>query len=56
MVLVNASVLDSRGRPISGLTRDNSRLYESHAQKPITWFSKGQTPVSMMIVFATRAA
>ena len=49
MVLVNSSVLDSQGRPI----RDNSRLYESHAQKPITWFSKGQTPVSMMIVFDT---
>jgi VWFA-related protein len=53
MVLVNASVLDSRGRPISGLTRDNFRLYESHAEKPIAWFSEDQTPVSMVIVFDT---
>jgi Ca-activated chloride channel homolog len=53
MVLVNASVLDSRGRPISGLTRDNFRLYESHAEMPITWFSEDQTPVSMVIVFDT---
>jgi len=53
MVLVNASVLDSRGRPISGLTRDNFRLYESHAEKAITWFSEDQTPVSMVIVFDT---
>jgi hypothetical protein len=44
MVLVNASVLDSRGRPISGLIRDNLRLYESHAEKPIAWFSEDQTP------------
>jgi VWFA-related protein len=53
MVLVNASVLDSRGRPISGLTRDNFRLYESHAERPIAWFNEDQTPVSMVIVFDT---
>jgi Ca-activated chloride channel family protein len=53
MVLVNASVLDSRGRPISGLIRDNLRLYESHAEQPIAWFSEDQTPVSVVIVFDT---
>jgi Ca-activated chloride channel family protein len=53
MVLVNASVLDSRGRPIAGLTKDNFRLFENHAEKRIDWFSEDQTPVSMVIVFDT---
>jgi Ca-activated chloride channel homolog len=53
MVLVNASVVDSHGRPIPGLTRENFRLFESHAEKKIAWFSEDQTPVSMVIVFDT---
>jgi VWFA-related protein len=53
MVLVNASVVDSRGRPISGLTRENFRLFESHAEKKIAWFSEDQAPLSMLIVFDT---
>ncbi|MGA2182796.1 MAG: VWA domain-containing protein [Bryobacteraceae bacterium] len=53
MVLVNASVVDSRGRPISGLSKENFRLFENHAEKKIAWFSEDQAPVSMVIVFDT---
>jgi len=53
MVLVNASVVDSRGRPIPGLTKENFRLFENHAEKQIAWFSEDQTPVSMVVVFDT---
>ncbi len=51
MVLVNASVVDSQGRPISGLPRESFRLFENHTEKKIAWFSEDQTPVSMVIVF-----
>jgi Ca-activated chloride channel family protein len=53
MVLVNTSVVDSHGRPIAGLTKDNFRLFESHREKKIAWFSEDQAPVSMVIVFDT---
>ena len=53
MVLVNASVVDAHGRPISGLRKENFRLFENHAEKKISWFSEDQAPVSMMIVFDT---
>jgi VWFA-related protein len=53
MVLVNASVVDSHGRPIPGLNKENFRLFENHAEKQISWFSEDRTPVSMVIVFDT---
>jgi VWFA-related protein len=53
MVLVNATVVDSHGRPISGLSRESFRLFENHAEKKIAWFSEDQTPLSMLIVFDT---
>ena len=53
LVLVNATVVDSRGRPVPGLARENFRLFENHAEKKIDWFSEDQTPVSMVIVFDT---
>jgi len=53
IVLVNASVVDSRGRAIEGLTKANFRLFENHAERKISWFSEDQTPVSMVVVFDT---
>jgi len=51
IVLVNASVVDSHGRAITGLTKENFRLFENHDERKISWFSEDQTPVSMVVVF-----
>ena len=53
IVLVDASVVDSHGRAIAGLTKANFRLFENHAERKISWFSEDQTPVSMVVVFDT---
>ena len=53
IVLVNASVVDSHGRAIAGLTKANFRLFENHAERQISWFSEDQTPVSLVVVFDT---
>jgi len=53
MVLVNASVVDSRGRPVPGLMKANFRLFENRDEKNIASFSEDQAPVSMTIVFDT---
>jgi len=53
IVLVNASVVDSHGRAIAGLTKANFRLFENHAERKISSFSEDQTPVSMVVVFDT---
>jgi VWFA-related protein len=53
IVLVNASVVDSHGRAIAGLTKANFRLFENHAERKISWFSEEETPVSLVVVFDT---
>jgi len=53
LVLVNASVLDAAGRPVTGLTQDRFRLFENHAEQRIAFFAEEQTPVSMVVVADT---
>ena len=53
VVLINATVLDRDSRPVRGLTRDNFRLFQDKAQRPISYFGEEEVPLSLAIVFDT---
>ena len=53
LVLVNATVLDMRGRPVNSLTRENFHIFENQTEKKIEYFSEEETPVSMIVVADT---
>jgi len=53
MVLVDASVVDTHGHPISGLNKANFRLFENHSEKKISWFGEDEAPVSIVVLFDT---
>ncbi len=51
VVLINATVLDRMGRPVTGLSRDRFHLFQDKTQRPITYFAEEEVPVSLAIVF-----
>ena len=53
LVNVTATVTDASGRFVSGLTRDDFRLYDDDRLQPITHFSAERVPVSLGIVIDT---
>ena len=52
-MLVNASVTDPSGRPITDLDRSNFRLFEDNAEQEIVQFSTDDMPASVGIVLDT---
>ncbi len=50
LVMVNATVLDPAGRPVSGLTRDRFQLFDGRAQERIASFTEEETPVSVVVL------
>ena len=48
---VTVSVTDSKGRLITGLTRDDFEVYEDGNREPITGFDDQRVPVSVGLVF-----
>ena len=53
LVNVNATVTDQSGRFVSGLTKDDFRVYEDEQPQPITHFNAERVPVSLGIVLDT---
>ena len=53
LINVTATVTDASGRFVSGLTRDDFRLYDDDRLQPITHFSAERVPVSLGIVIDT---
>jgi Ca-activated chloride channel homolog len=51
LVLVNASISDSRGRMITGLQQKNFQLWEDKVEQNIEYFSSEDTPVSIGLIF-----
>jgi VWFA-related protein len=49
-VVVDASVQDQSGLPVTGLTRDNFQIYEDNVQQDITDFSVRSVPLSIAIL------
>jgi Ca-activated chloride channel homolog len=56
LVLVNATVIDPAGLPVTGLTQDRFRLFERRAEERIAYFVEEETPVSVVIVADTSAS
>jgi VWFA-related protein len=53
LVNVNATVTDQSGRFVSGLTKDDFRVYEDEQPQAITHFNAERVPVSLGIVLDT---
>jgi Ca-activated chloride channel family protein len=50
-VLVNAAVSDSKGRMVTGLRRENFRIWEDKVEQRLEYFSSEDTPMSIGLVF-----
>lgn len=53
VVLINATVLDRNGRPVTGLTRERFRLFENKAEQRISYFAEEDLPLSLAVIFDT---
>jgi VWFA-related protein len=53
LVLIPVSVSDPLNRPVTGLERENFRLYEDKQERKITTFSMEDEPVAVGLVFDT---
>jgi VWFA-related protein len=53
LINVNATVTDQSGRFVSGLTKDDFRLYEDEQLQTVTHFNAERVPVSLGIVLDT---
>jgi len=51
LVLVNATVSDSKGRMVMGLQQENFRIWEDKVQQKMEYFSSEDTPMSIGLVF-----
>ena len=53
LILVPVSVSDPLNRPVSGLEKENFRLFEDKVPQPITQFAMDDEPVAVGLVFDT---
>src|SRR5689334_20579727 len=51
LVLVNASVSDSKGRMVTGLQQGNFRLWEDKVEQKVEYFSSEDGPMSIGLIF-----
>jgi len=50
MVILNATVIDRHNALVSGLVKDDFRIYEDHLLQPIKYFSHEDIPVTVGVV------
>ena len=53
LILVPVSVNDPLNRPVSGLEKENFRIFEDKIEQPITQFAMDDEPVAVGLVFDT---
>jgi len=53
LVLVPVSVNDKMNRPVSGLEKENFRLFEDSVEQPIVQFAMDDEPVAVGLIFDT---
>jgi Ca-activated chloride channel family protein len=53
LILVPVAVNDPLNRPVSGLEKENFRVYEDKVEQPITTFAMDDEPVAVGLVFDT---
>jgi Ca-activated chloride channel family protein len=51
LALVNVTVTDPYGRPVTGLDPDNFRVFENNVEQEIVAFSSEDTPISVGVIF-----
>ena len=51
LVLVNATVSDPRGRTVTGLQREDFRIWEDKVEQKVEYFSSEDTPMSIGLIF-----
>ncbi len=51
LVLVNATVSDSKGRLVTGLEQENFRIWEDKVEQKVEYFSSEDTPMSIGLIF-----
>src|ERR1035441_1613727 len=56
LVLVPVTVNDPLNRPVSGLEKENFRVFEDKVPQPITQFAMDDEPVAVCLVFDTSAS
>jgi Ca-activated chloride channel family protein len=53
LVLINATVTDSRNRHVTGLTKESFQVWENKIEQEIQYFSSENVPLSVGIIFDT---
>jgi Ca-activated chloride channel family protein len=56
LVALNVTVLDPRGRPIGGLTRDDFVVYEDGVQQDVTYFQSSEVPTDLVLLIDTSSS
>ena len=56
LVLVPVTITDFMNRPVTGLEKDNFKVFEGKELQDIRHFSGEDIPVSLGVIFDTRAA
>ena len=51
LILVPVAVVDRQNHPVTGLTRDNFRVFDDGAERPIATFAMEDEPVAVGLVF-----
>src|SRR6266481_10049471 len=51
LVLVNATVSDSKGRLVTGLRQENFRIWEDKVEQKVEYFSSEDSPMSIGLIF-----
>ena len=51
LTLVGATVTDPLGRIVTGLEREDFRVFEDGVEQEVTWFSSQDVPVSIGVIF-----
>jgi VWFA-related protein len=53
IVVLNAAVLDADGKAVSGLKKDQFRVFEDGVEQPVTLFQAEETPFAAVILLDT---
>ncbi|HVA18476.1 MAG TPA: hypothetical protein VMV59_12270, partial [Candidatus Dormibacteraeota bacterium] len=50
LVKVDASIVDSKGKFVEGLQKENFRVFDDGAEQPITFFASTDTPAQVLVL------
>ena len=53
IVVLNATILDSEGKPVAGLKQNQFKIFENGTEQPITFFAAEETPFAAVLLLDT---